>query len=196
MKNSIQKNKKVSGLRKFLGLVLVFEFIFGIVFFGLGFYGEKLGIIREGRKPGWLSKSEARKIFIDGVMERMDLKEKIAQMIISQNPRRVKDLALGGLILMGKDMSSLDETKELVLSLEENEENGVPRFLATDQEGGMVQRLASISDFYDATGFSEIPEMFEIGETEDSDLAEETGKEIAEQRLRRFWISIRIRGMS
>ena len=47
MKNITRKNKEAGKLRRVLGLVLVFEVMFGVVFFGLGVYGEKLGIIKK-----------------------------------------------------------------------------------------------------------------------------------------------------
>ena len=182
MKNSTRKSKKKNVLRRVLGLVLVFEVVFFGVFFGLGFFGEKLGILKEKeREIKLLTKEESREIFVEGVLGEMNLREKISQMIISQNPEKVREFNLGGLILMGKDMGTLERTRELVLSLEEDEKTGVPRILATDQEGGMVQRLGEISDFYTETGFEEIPEMFEIGETGDVELARETGRKIAEQ---------------
>ena len=181
MKNITRKNKETGKLRRVLGLVLVFEIMFGVVFFGLGVYGEKLGIIKKETESLEMTEEEGQEKLIKRAIEGMSLEEKIGQMIISQNPEKVRELSLGGLILMGKDMGTLEETRELVLSLKEDEKTGVPRILATDQEGGVVQRLAGISDFYETTGFSEIPEMYEIGRTGDLELARETGKEIAAQ---------------
>ena len=188
MKNFTRKNKaaerkerKIKVGRVF-GLILVFIVISGGVFFGLRFYGKELGIVQENSgKIGEDLSEEKNKMNIDEIVGNMTLEEKIGQMIVSPNPEKVRELNLGGLILMGEDMGTLEETRKLVFSLSEDEKTGVPRILATDQEGGIVQRLVGISDFYEKTGFSEIPEMFEIGKTGDLELARETGRKIAEQ---------------
>ena len=188
MKNFTRKNRaaerkerKIKVGRVF-GLILVFIVISGGVFFGLRFYGKELGIVQENSgKIGEDLSEEKNKMNIDEIVGNMTLEEKIGQMIVSSNPEKVRELNLGGLILMGEDMGTLEETRGLVFSLSEDEKTGVPRILATDQEGGIVQRLAGISDFYEKTGFSEIPEMFEIGKTGDLELARETGRKIAEQ---------------
>lgn len=104
---------------------------------------------------------------VDEVMAKLDsmsLDEKIGQMIIaayrSENgvnvteaTDRIKDdiekYNIGGFILFDENMQSVDQTKQLIRFYKEN--SRITPFIAIDEEGGAVSRIAAsgiISDYY------------------------------------------------
>ena len=121
---------------------------------------------------------------IESLMEQMSLEEKIAQMLILTNANTSVDETLketlskikpGGFIIMKDNITTFDQTKEYIADLKKYSE--IPPIIATDQEGGSVQRLQSLTDIQ-ATN---IPYMYDLGKTNDEDLAYQVGKVMAEE---------------
>lgn len=129
---------------------------------------------------------------IEEVMSNMTIEEKIAQMLVlyyvsdevdSNLENILKTYNPGGFILMGYNMSTYEKTKKFVEDLQKNSK--IPMIIATDQEGGGVQRLQSMENptpLY-------IPYMYDLGKTNDKVLAYNTGKVMAEQ-LRTIGVNV------
>lgn len=121
---------------------------------------------------------------VESLMEQMSLEEKIAQMLILTNANTSVDENLketlskikpGGFIIMKDNITTFDQTKEYIADLKKYSE--ILPIIATDQEGGSVQRLQSLTDIQ-ATN---IPYMYDLGKTNDKDLAYQVGKVMAEE---------------
>ena len=134
-----------------------------------------------------VEKVEPPKPKIDPVkeqLESMTLDEKIAQLLIVQNPgmtiseaelRRLETKPYGGYILMENNYGTLAETRKFVQTLQDKSKH--PLIIATDQEGGLVQRLTKITDRVPTN----IPDMYRLGKTNDDVLAKEVGRVMAEE---------------
>ena len=114
----------------------------------------------------------------------MSLDEKIAQMLVVErtNPSfstdevaKLQTAPYGGYILMSESYSTLAGTRALVESLQSTAKT--PLIITTDEEGGLVQRLQSITD----QSPTDIPDMYSVGETGDLNYAKAIGKILAEE---------------
>lgn len=124
---------------------------------------------------------------VDPIKERlaaMTLDEKVAQMLIVQNvgitvsadeAERLAKAPYGGYILMAPNYGTLAQTRGLVERLQKLSKTRL--IIATDQEGGLVQRVAEIKD----KRATPIPEMNRLGRTSDAELAREVGRVMAEE---------------
>ena len=117
-------------------------------------------------------------------LEEMSLDEKVAQLIIPQAPRAVtlnpetehlETAPYGGYILMGENFRTLKKTREFVENLQSLAKT--PLIIMTDEEGGLVQRIKSITN----RTATEIPPMWQIGQTGDTTKAKVAGKIMAEE---------------
>ena len=117
-------------------------------------------------------------------IKKMTLDEKVAQLLIVQNPgmqiseaeiERLKTAPYGGYILMENNYGTLSATRKFVKNLQSYSKR--PLIISTDQEGGNVQRIRMIQD-YSATI---IPEMYRVGKTNNTELAKEIGRVMAEE---------------
>ncbi len=117
-------------------------------------------------------------------IKKMTLDEKVAQLLIVQNPgmqiseaeiERLKTAPYGGYILMENNYGTLSATRKFVKNLQLYSKR--PLIISTDQEGGNVQRIRMIQD-YSATI---IPEMYRVGKTNNTKLAKEIGRVMAEE---------------
>ena len=122
-----------------------------------------------------ISVDEEIELFLDS----MTIEEKIAQMLIlnydaniydSNVDSLMKNIKPGGFIFMKNSFSSFSETKKFISDLKENSK--IPLIISVDQEGGLVQRLKYITDRKPL----DIPSMYEIGSTNDSNNAYLIGK--------------------
>ena len=129
---------------------------------------------------------------VDKQMSNMTLDEKIAQMLViyylSDNvDDTLKDVLEtynpGGFILMGDNYSTFDNSKKFVDDLKKYSE--IPMIIATDEEGGLVQRLKNITDI----GVTDIPDMYDVGKTGDTSKAKAVAKVLAEE-LRTLGINV------
>ena len=126
-------------------------------------------------------------VYLDPVEEtisKMTLDEKIAQMIIAQPAGQVisdsmrEQLAsapYGGYLLLRDNLSDLESTRNYIKSLQDYAKT--PLIIATDQEGGTVQHLRSISN----PRSTYVPAMYDLGSIGDTDLAKEVGRVMAEE---------------
>ena len=132
---------------------------------------------------------------IDKIKEKLDsmtLDEKASQLIIAQAPRatlsettikKLETAPYGGYILMGDNFRTLSKTREFIEKLQEKSKT--PLIITTDQEGGSVQRLQNITNKTP----TDIPFMYQIGQTGDLEKAKTTGRVMAEE-LRTIGINV------
>lgn len=78
----------------------------------------------------------------------MTLRQKAAQkiMVFLTSPQFVIDNEIGGLLITGKHLREVDDYMHKVDEI--NSQLRIPVFTATDQEGGIVNRLGSYSDYW------------------------------------------------
>ena len=125
-------------------------------------------------------------------LEDMTLEEKVAQMFMVApdaltgvtgtiqvgdiTKEAYEDRPVGGLIMMGNNLETPEQTKEWNASMMElsQEKTGLPLFLSVDEEGGTVARIAGNEAF----GVEDVGDMSEIGMTEDEEKAYDAGKTI------------------
>ncbi|MBR3052466.1 glycoside hydrolase [Candidatus Saccharibacteria bacterium] len=122
--------------------------------------------------------------FVQAELDSMTLDEKIAQMLVVERTSptfspdeaaKLQTAPYGGYILMGQSYSTLAGTRTLVETLQSTAKT--PLIITTDEEGGLVQRLKSITDLQP----TDIPDMYSVGETGDLDYAQAIGKILAEE---------------
>ncbi|MBR2587497.1 glycoside hydrolase family 3 protein [Candidatus Saccharibacteria bacterium] len=118
----------------------------------------------------------------------MSLEEKVGQMIIMTNDEKsltrafyeeILDVRPGGFILMVPNITTYAATKKMLGEIDalSREKMGLPMILATDEEGGNVQRLLYVED-KEATN---IPYMYDVGKTGDERLAFSVGEVIGKE---------------
>lgn len=131
-----------------------------------------------------VKKETIKKDKIDIMLENMSIEEKIAQMLIIEYDSDYVDDNLksflnttppGGFILMKENITTFDKTRQFVSGLKEN--SRIPLIISIDEEGGSVQRLKYLMD----SSVSDIPFMYNVGLTNNYDLAYNIGKIIAEE---------------
>lgn len=117
-------------------------------------------------------------------LKKMTLDEKIAQMLIiyyssttydESLEQTIKEVKPGGFILMNDNISTYQNTLNLVKSMQKDSK--IPMIISIDQEGGIVQRLQKITDIE----VTNIPSMLALGKTNDKNLAYNVGKIMAQQ---------------
>ena len=131
-----------------------------------------------------LSPEQTHNSSIEELISGMSIEEKIAQMLIVQPTsrsisdamaERLASAPYGGFILLGDNMGSLSSTRDFIRQLQDKSKT--PLIIATDQEGGLVQRLRSVS----GTTATYVPEMYRLGQTNNPALAKEVGRVMAEE---------------
>lgn len=120
--------------------------------------------------------------YISKILKEMTLEEKIGQMMIIhyREPKldetlsnMLKTIKPGGFIFFKENLVTYEDSLELIKNIKDSAK--IPMFLSIDQEGGKVDRLKTIKGI----SFSNMPAMFEIGKTNDEDIAYGTGAQIA-----------------
>lgn len=121
---------------------------------------------------------------ISHILNNMSLEEKIGQLLIITNNSNVFDeetknlleqVKPGGFILMEPNFSNYDNTKKYINSLKKYSK--IPLIISIDEEGGIVQRLKYLKDLQPIN----IPSMYNLGSTNDKNLAYQVGQVIAEE---------------
>lgn len=129
---------------------------------------------------------------VNDTLSSMSLEDKIAQMFVIQNRTPIYTDALkneletykpGGFILFKENISSYEGTLRLVKEIKKT--SSIPLFIGIDQEGGLVQRISSLTD-YEVT---KIPYMYELGSKNDEVLTKDVAKVLALE-LRVFGINM------
>ncbi len=130
-----------------------------------------------------VSKEKNLEVKVKEIMSNMTIEEKIGQMLIIYDTHDVVDNELisfinevkpSGFIINQNNITTFNETKKYISDLKENSK--IPLIISIDQEGGSVQRLQNIED----KKATYIPSMFDLGKTNDTKLAYEVGKVMAE----------------
>lgn len=121
---------------------------------------------------------------IQDQLDSMTLDQKIAQMLIVERTTptlspdelpKLQTAPYGGYILMAEAYSTLAGTRELVQALQSSAQT--PLIITTDEEGGSVQRLQSITD----QAPTNLPDMYSVGATTSTDYAKTIGRVLAEE---------------
>ena len=117
-------------------------------------------------------------------LNHMTLEEKIGQLLVVTNNSNSFDeetknlfeqIKPGGFILLEPNFSTYDNTKNFIKELKSH--SRIPLIVSIDQEGGLVQRLKYLKDIKPI----DIPPMYDLGSTNNPDLAYQVGKVLAEE---------------
>ena len=132
---------------------------------------------------------------IESIIGNLDIEEKVAQLFIvtpeqitgMQTVTRAGDTTkdaltlypVGGLIYFSQNFEDPDQTKEMLANTKQyiTDACGIEPFLATDEEGGRVTRIAS-TEAFDVPAVIPMAEIGAKSETEASDLAYDAGEQI------------------
>ena len=171
-------------MKKFLcGLVFLIIIVSGIIF-TVNYFLPKT---EDAPAESQMDSNPSTAVEIDPVQEQLDsmtLDEKIAQMLVVRCPSIIispeeqellKTTPYGGYILMEEAYGTLSETRSMIENLQSFAKT--PLIITTDQEGGLVQRIKGIKDQQP----TDIPDMFSVGETGDTNYAKNIGRVLAEE---------------
>lgn len=86
--------------------------------------------------------------------------------------KQIESIQPGGVVLFGENIDTVQQIRSFIDTVQD--ECNLAPFISIDQEGGVVQRIKKTSKI-NATN---IPQMFDIGKTEDTDLAKQVGNVI------------------
>ena len=111
----------------------------------------------------------------------MSMRQKAGQMIMVflTSPQFIIENELGGVLITGKHLRSFDNYKERMDEIDRNLK--IPLFTALDQEGGIVNRLASFSDNWRHTPSA--LEMRRMDTTQIRTLAKKIGRALKDIRI-------------
>ena len=123
------------------------------------------------------------------ILKDMTLEEKVYQMMFvapeditgvgvalqagETTKKALEEYPVGGIIYFAQNFESREQTTEMINNTQSYSK--IPLFISVDEEGGRVSRLGSNPSM----GTVKHPPMLEIGKTEDSEKAYETGKTLA-----------------
>lgn len=128
------------------------------------------------------------------VLGKMSLREKVGQLFIvrpealAENSNaetapatdrvddavisRLEEYPVGGVVLFSRNITGAEQLPEFISGLQKNSK--YPLFIAVDEEGGRVARIAN-SGYYDVASYKS---MEDIGKSGDASKAEEVGRQI------------------
>lgn len=86
--------------------------------------------------------------------------------------KQIESIQPGGVVLFGENIDTVEQIRSFIDTVQT--ESNLSPFISIDQEGGVVQRIKKTSKI-NATN---IPQMFDIGKTGDTDLAKQVGNVI------------------
>lgn len=178
------------------------EILIGLILVGGAIFGCYKFVENKNKKeeytPAPHSHNETSDTLLDEVLSNMTLEQKIGQMMIIRNEYQsmtddfendIEEIQPGGYIIFDVNITTLAGTKQFVSETRAKMEeistvalaNGstvtIPAIMSVDQEGGLVQRLQSISDYPPEY----VSPMLEIGATGSSEKAFSTGRLLAEE---------------
>ncbi len=125
-----------------------------------------------------------REMYADRLLKKMTLEEKVGQLfqigftgttVTPEIKEMIEDYHIGGVIYFRRNISSLEQVTRLSNELQRlamEKESGVPLFISTDQEGGIVTRL---------TGGTHFPGNMALGAAGDIELARKAGQAVARE---------------
>lgn len=129
---------------------------------------------------------------IENIMENMSIEEKIAQMLIIYYPSDkidnnlidfLKNTPPGGFIIGNSNITTYDKTIQYINDLKKYSD--IPLIISINEEGGNIQQLSYLQDINPIN----IPGMFYLGKTNNTKLAYNVGKILA-QKLRTLGINV------
>lgn len=129
---------------------------------------------------------------IESIMENMTIEEKIAQMLIIYYPSDKVDDSLmdllkntppGGFIIGNSNITTYDKTLQYINDLKKY--SNIPLIISINEEGGTIQQLSYLQDISPIN----IPGMYYVGKTNNTKLAYNVGKILA-QKLRTLGINV------
>ncbi len=138
------------------------------------------------------NQSIKKETWIESKLKNMSIEEKIGQMLMvydyskemnNELLNKFEKIKPGGFILFSENFESFEQAYKLIEDI--NNTSEIPMLIAVDQEGGRVARIKNLPD----QKITEIPPMYNLGLTEDENLAYETGRVIGEE-LRAFQINM------
>ncbi|MBQ9155685.1 MAG: glycosyl hydrolase family 3 [Eubacterium sp.] len=127
---------------------------------------------------------------VDDLLEEMTLEEKIGQLFIvctdsldfdaetsltDQAAERIEKYQPGGVIFFSFNLKNRDQTMKMIRSMQAH--SRIPMFMAVDEEGGMVARVANT----EGMGTTSFPPMAQIGAAGDVEKAAEVGETIGRE---------------
>ncbi len=128
------------------------------------------------------NKAETIEDKVEKTLKNMSLEEKIAQMLVLYYDDEIVDETLeniiktyspGGFIINTTNLSSLEGAKKYVSDIKKLSK--ITPIIAIDEEGGTVDRISSLNEA------STFPDMKDLGNTKNEELAYKLGKAIAEE---------------
>lgn len=144
------------------------------------------------KKGNNLNETKPKESRVEETLKKMTLEEKISQMLIlyyendevDENlENTIKQNSPGGFILMKNNITTYEKTKNFVEDIKQNSK--INPIISIDEEGGNVQKLNNLSDIKP----SNIPYMYNVGKTNDENLAYNVGRVIAEE-LRTIGVNV------
>ncbi len=129
---------------------------------------------------------------IENIMKDMSIEEKIAQMLIIYYPtdkinnnlmELLKNTPPGGFVLGRANITTYDQTKQYISDLKRYSK--IPLIMSINEEGSSIQQLSYLQDVTPIN----IPDMYYIGKTNNTKLAYNIGKVLA-QKLRTLGINV------
>lgn len=114
----------------------------------------------------------------------MSLREKIGQMIIisywdleytDKLDSLLKEVKPSGFILFEKNITNYTNTIDFISKIKATSD--IPMIISIDQEGGRVQKIKNV----DGVNVTKIPNMYDVGKTNDTKLAYDVGTVIGEE---------------
>ena len=149
-------------------------------------------VMAEEKEPYVVTDEPAIMGMAKDILKNMTLKEKVGQLFVvnlehldnsegnyyehtvitGKMKKTLEKYPVGGVILFSRNIATTDQTKELIEKLQANSE--VPLFVAVDEEGGDVARIAN-NDNMRTTKF---PTMEEVGMMADKEYAYNMGATI------------------
>ena len=181
---------------KITALLLCFTLLTGILT-GCGFSKKTKKKAAESTQSSGTKSDNLDEITLDGMvsdaLSKMTLKEKIGQMFIvctdsldfdaetkvsDKMKKKLQEYTPGGIIFFSYNLKNRGQVETMITDMQNTQE--IPLFIAVDEEGGSVARIANSKNMQT----TKFPSMSEIGKSGDSrnaySVGETIGKEIRE----------------
>ena len=166
-------------MKKIIGIILAIAAIAGgVVLVNMLLQNQETDKVVDETAVKKKTEEELLNEEVDAELKMMTLDQKIAQLLIVQAPsltiseqlaEQLRTAPYGGFILMGNGFGTFVNTRKFVQDLRDL--SAYPLIISTDQEGGNVQRMQSIS----SPKATKIPYASELGYIGSMDLTRKVG---------------------